>query len=68
MTLQEGRAEWLKFFELAFQSSHTILCKVHRYALKSVAQLLSVVGYEKIDLLISHCESFSVWRIDWSTH
>lgn len=68
MTLQEGWAEWLKFFELALQSLHTIVDKVHRNALKSLTQLLSVAGYEKIDLLISHCKLFSAWGIDWSTH
>lgn len=68
MTLQEGLSEWLKFFELALQSRHTIAYKVHRNALKSLAQLLSVAGYEKIDLLISHYELFSVWEIDRSTH
>ena len=68
MTLQEGWAEWLKFFELALQSLLTIVHKVHRNALKSLAQLLSVVGYEKIDLLIPLCWLFSVWGIDWSTH
>lgn len=68
MTLQEGWSEWLKFFELALQSLHTIVYKVHRNALKILAQLLSVAAYEKIDLLISKCELFSVWGIDWSTH
>ncbi len=68
MTLQEGWSEWLKFFELALQSLHTIVYKVHRNALKILAHLPSVEGYEKIDLLISNCELFSVWGIDWSTH
>lgn len=68
MTLQEGWLEWLKFFELALQSLHTTVCKLHRNALKILAQLLSVAGYEKIDLLISNRELFSVHGIDWSTH
>lgn len=58
MTLQEGWSEWLKFSELALQSLRTIAYKVHRNALKSLAQLLSVAEYEKIDLLISHQTCF----------
>lgn len=54
MTLQEGWSEWLKVFELALQSLHTVVYKVHRNALKILAQLLSVAEYEKIDLLISN--------------
>lgn len=54
MMLQEDWSEWLKFSELALQSLRTIAYKVHRNALKSLAQVLSVAEYEKIDLLISH--------------